>query len=145
MSDLQRLIKVIDWLVFERTVKNRRDLAVKIGYTESSLSQIINKKVPLSDKFIKKLVIIDKRLNPDWILTGEGSMIKNEETQKSGDMFNNEERIEMTATIKLMKEGIEYRDEIIKSLKEQLDAKNQVIELLMENRTGLNKQLNTGS
>lgn len=53
MLDIERVIKVIDWLIFEKIVTSRKDLALKMGYTESSMSQILNQKVPLSERFIK--------------------------------------------------------------------------------------------
>ena len=55
MTILERVIKVSEWLIFEKIVDSRRDLAEKLSYTESSLSQILNGKVNLSQKFIKKL------------------------------------------------------------------------------------------
>jgi hypothetical protein len=41
------------------------------------MSQILNEKVSLSDKFIKKLSIMDKAINEEWLLTGKGEMLKN--------------------------------------------------------------------
>ena len=46
MLDIERVIKVVDWLIFEKIVTSRKDLALKMGYTESSMSQILNQKVP---------------------------------------------------------------------------------------------------
>lgn len=74
MTILERVKKVIDWLVFEGAVKNRRELSEKLGYTESSLSQIINGKVALSDRFINNLSNADKRINALWLKTGAGNM-----------------------------------------------------------------------
>jgi phage repressor protein C with HTH and peptisase S24 domain len=47
-----------------------------MDYTESSMSQILNGKVPLSEKFIKKLSIMDDDINENWLLTGVGEMLK---------------------------------------------------------------------
>jgi phage repressor protein C with HTH and peptisase S24 domain len=76
MTDIERIKKVVDWLVFRGFVKNKRDLAEKIGYTESSLSQILNEKVSLSNKFIKKLSIINENINEEWLLSGTDKMLK---------------------------------------------------------------------
>lgn len=76
MADIKRVTKVVDWLIFEKIVKSRKDLALKMGYTESSMSQILNQKVPLSEKFIKNLSILDNRINIDWLLGNEGDMLK---------------------------------------------------------------------
>ena len=80
MLDIQRVKKVIAWLVFSKKIGNNKDLAQKMGYTESSFSQIINGKVPLSSRFIKRLSIIDESINLNWLLTGEGAMLREEST-----------------------------------------------------------------
>ena len=73
--DLHRVLRVVDWLIFAQVVTNRRDLASKLGYTESSLSQILNGRVALSDRFLKKLIGIDERINSEWIFNGTGEML----------------------------------------------------------------------
>lgn len=53
MNEIQRVRKVINWLIFQDIAENERELSEKLGYTKSSFSQIVNGKVPLSDKFVK--------------------------------------------------------------------------------------------
>jgi len=67
MTDLERVIKTIDLLIFNDVVKNRRELADLLGYTESSISQIVNGKVPLSGRFIKKLSIFTSKYNTNLL------------------------------------------------------------------------------
>jgi transcriptional regulator with XRE-family HTH domain len=76
MADVQRIKKVINWLIFMEFAENERDMAEKLGYTKSSFSQIMNGKVPISDKFIKKLCSVDENINEVWITSGEGEMLK---------------------------------------------------------------------
>lgn len=99
MTDLERVREVVNWLLFNKTIKSRRELAEKMGYTESSMSQILNGKVSLSEKFIKNLSIIDKTLNIDWLMTGEGKMLKSDEKESPPDV----PRISYT-------EGVPYYD-----------------------------------
>lgn len=75
MTDIERVTDVINWLIFKKRVKSRRDLAQKMGYTESALSQMLNGKVVLSERFIKKLANFDVSINESWLLTGEGLML----------------------------------------------------------------------
>ena len=82
MSDIERVIDVVDWLIYKKKVKSRKELAERMGYTESSMSQILNEKVPLSEKFIKNLSIVDSFINEDWIRTGEGKMLNNADSDK---------------------------------------------------------------
>lgn len=71
-----RLKKVINWLIFQEIAENERALSELLGYTKSSFSQIINGKVPLSDKFVTALCSLDKNINEIWIKTGEGQMFR---------------------------------------------------------------------
>jgi transcriptional regulator with XRE-family HTH domain len=77
MSDIQRIKKVINWLIFQEVAESEKQLADLLGYTKSSFSQIVNGKVPLSEKFVKKLCGLDENINEVWVLKGEGSMFKN--------------------------------------------------------------------
>lgn len=76
MTDLKRIRKVINWLIFQDFAENEKGLADIMGYTKSSFSQIINGKVPLSDKFIDKLASIDTNINKVWIEGGDGEMLR---------------------------------------------------------------------
>ncbi len=75
LSEIQRVRKVINWLIFRDYGSNEKEIAEKLGYTKSSFSQIINGKVPLSHKFIEKLFAVDKQLNKAWIVSGNGYML----------------------------------------------------------------------
>lgn len=79
MTVLQRVRKIVNWLIFMEFAENERDLAEKLGYTKSSFSQIMNGKVALSDKFVKKLCSANENINEVWITTGEGDMLKSAE------------------------------------------------------------------
>lgn len=63
MTETQRVKKVINWLVFMEYAENERELAEKLGYTKSSFSQIVNGKVPLSERFVQKLASVDRNIN----------------------------------------------------------------------------------
>ena len=79
MGDVtKRLKKAINWLIFQDIAENERALADWLGYTKSSFSQIVNGKVPLSDKFLSALCSLDKNINCVWIKTGEGGLFINE-------------------------------------------------------------------
>lgn len=77
MENLKRLKRAINWLIFQEVAENERALAELLGYTKSSFSQIVNGKVPMSDKFVKKLCRLDENINEVWLMTGEGSMFLN--------------------------------------------------------------------
>ena len=70
-----RLKQVVAWLIANGEASSQRELAMVLGYTPSSLSQIINGHVPLSDKFLNRLVNLDDHINTAWVKTGEGNML----------------------------------------------------------------------
>lgn len=76
MEQERRIKKAINWLIYQELAENERDLSERLGYTKSSFSQIVNGKVPLSEKFVGKLCSLDENLNSVWILTGEGDMFR---------------------------------------------------------------------
>jgi phage repressor protein C with HTH and peptisase S24 domain len=78
MTDLERIDKLLKWLVFDGFAANNMEIAEKLGYTKSSFSQIIHGKVPLSDKFIDKLASVNQNINKLWIISGTGSMLLND-------------------------------------------------------------------
>ena len=83
MTETQRVKKVINWLVFMEYAENERELAEKLGYTKSSFSQIVNGKVPLSERFVQKLASVDRNINEVCIMTGEGNMLNSVEAGTS--------------------------------------------------------------
>lgn len=127
MSDIQRIKKVINWLIFQEVAANERELSDLLGYTKSSFSQIVNGRVPLSDKFVKKLCSLDKNINEVWVQTGDGEMFEN--------IPNSSQTIQIPVdawkVIQAQSESLVARDrqidELIGLLKEQIkDSKKTV-------------------
>lgn len=76
MDITQRIRKAINWLIFQDVAESEKEIADRLGYTKSSFSQIVNGKVPLSEKFVRKLCSLDENINDVWITNGEGSLLK---------------------------------------------------------------------
>lgn len=106
---LDRLAEMIDWMLYHNVVASRRELALRMNYTESTLSCVVNGKQPISPKFLTALSQIDTRLNVDWIDTGEGEMIIEEEATS------------VPSTAEEL-EAIRLQQENIKMLQEQLTS-----------------------
>lgn len=140
--DLQRVIKAVEWLIFDGKVKNRRELAEKLNYTESSFSQIMNGKVKVSDRFVKKLLNFDPRFNPDWFASSTTDMLKISQNS-FGQMTNEEFEAVATSTIseelvKLFKAGEIYSAEAHNRLMAEKDKR---IEELQKENWMLQKQV----
>jgi transcriptional regulator with XRE-family HTH domain len=83
MTDIQRVSKVIKWLIFNDFAENDRDLAAKLGYNVTYFSQIKSGKTKISEQFIERLCESDVNLNKIWVLNGKGEMLrKNEAAEK---------------------------------------------------------------
>lgn len=94
MTKIERLKKLCKWLIYIGYADNDAELATKLGYTKSSFSQILNEKVPLSDKFIDKLCAVNENINKVWIYTENGEMLKSEmqtliKVNEASSFYNN--------------------------------------------------------
>ena len=78
MTENKQLKNVILWLTSQEIIENQEDLAVKLGYNPSSLSQIVTGKKPISDKFVVKLINFCDKINYSYLF-GEGEMLKSNE------------------------------------------------------------------
>lgn len=74
MEELRRIKKVVNWLIFKEVADSEKGIAEVLGYTKSSFSQIVNGKVALSEKFIRKLCSLDENINFVWVQYGTGEM-----------------------------------------------------------------------
>lgn len=72
----ERVRKVIKWLISERIVLYQKDVAKRMNYNASVMSNLLNGNGRITDRFIERLCDIDTRLNPDWIRTGNGDMLE---------------------------------------------------------------------
>ena len=145
MTELERVIKIVDWLIFEKKIKSRRELAEIMGYTESSMSQILNGKVTLSERFIKKLSVMDDRISEDWITSGSGNMLMSPinvgGVQINGDNTNSpidnrhyysDSPDVLRAQIELLDERIKEKDAQIKEKDAQIKEKDAQIKQLLD-------------
>lgn len=127
MTENQRIKKAINWLIFQGVAESEKELADLLGYTKSSFSQIVNGKVPLSEKFVKKLCGLDENINEVWILRGEGDLLKN----SPNGLQTIEISREAWRIIQLQAESLAARDkqieELVGLLKEQLREQKKTV------------------
>jgi phage repressor protein C with HTH and peptisase S24 domain len=76
MSDLQRIIGAIKYLKKNDFIEKQQDLVAKLGYNKTYISGILNGKSELSSKFIEAFCACFPVINMEWLLTGEGEMLK---------------------------------------------------------------------
>lgn len=127
MSNLKRIKKVINWLIYKEIGESEKEIAERLGYTKSSFSQIVNGKVPLSDKFISKLCSLDENINLVWVQSGEGEMFLEHN-------LNSEQNVTIPASvwsvIQRQAQSLSSRDrqieDLIALLKEQVQENKKI-------------------
>lgn len=131
MDTTGRIKKAINWLIYQEIAESETALAKMLGYQKSSFSQIVNGKVPLSEKFVKRLCSLDENINDVWILTGEGELLKT----VSDDSLNGQTDITIPrsawAVIEAQSASLSARDrqidDLISLLKSQLLEKEKTV------------------
>lgn len=73
---VNRLKSCIDYLESSRKIFNASDLAKILGKQRSYISEILNGKRKISEQFVHSFCNYFPELSPDWIMTGEGGMLK---------------------------------------------------------------------
>ncbi len=145
LKDYERAQRIISWMIFERKFSTRRDLADLIGYKESYLSQMLNGKVPLSERFLSMLAAIDNRVNLEWIKTGIGDILI-DPVNVSGVLINGDNTNSpidnrhyysdspdvLRAQIEILEERIKEKDAQIKEKDAQIKEKDAQIKQLLD-------------
>lgn len=86
MNKKDRYKILIRYMISEGLASSQKDLGAKIGYTnESAFSQVINGKAIEPKNFIDKLKSILPDINDQWLLTGEGEMLKTPSKEGKGN------------------------------------------------------------
>lgn len=98
--------------------KNGSELAKDLGVTQSTVVRTLKGETLPSSKF---LIPLGEKLGVsiDWLLFGKGEMLENEKKSKKSKEGDSEKVKLLEQQIKLLKQTIGDKDEIIKLLKEK--------------------------
>lgn len=78
-TENRRIKFLVSWLIQEGYAATQEALGRELGINSKSyLSQLVNGKVNNRD-FINKLSKLDNRINLEWVVNGEGEMLKTEQ------------------------------------------------------------------
>lgn len=75
---IERLVWSIDWLKKSRIVLSQAEFSEKVGIKPSQVSEMLNGKRKISERTIHNIVEAFPDLNINWLLTGEGEMLKSD-------------------------------------------------------------------
>lgn len=124
MTDLERVRKVINWLIYTGVGINDNDIASQLGYTKSSFSQIINGKTPITDRFLKKLCNLDSNINIVWVKTGNGKLFLDDGSKPVSTQVD----LSMRETIDALRETVSTQKELIKILHNQIQEYQSMLD-----------------
>lgn len=74
----QRLKELIKFLIDNKKVYNQKDFGDKIGKSKTQLSEMLKGTLVISERTVHAIVSAFPELNTEWLLTGEGEMLKKE-------------------------------------------------------------------
>lgn len=138
MNVYSRLRKVVNWLIFNDLVESQNDLAARLGYSSSYMSQVMSSAKVVSESFIGKVCSLDKNLSSTWVLTGEGNMFLNNPFSEfsgvsgSPDQSHSDVVVDASvwAVVKAQAESLAARDrqvdELISMLRSQIEGLKKV-------------------
>lgn len=153
MSEKERVEEVRIYFKF-----NKKTFSEVLGYAYSqNYTSFLNGKSNISMKMIKGLKEYDPRINIDWILTGEGSMLlgddnsdhqkiingdgsitqvgHNNEFQGNNNVNSNNKEVEyLKKEIEHLKVVIDEKDKRLKDREERLKDKDELISMLKKNQ-----------
>jgi len=124
----KRIRKAINWLIFSEVAESEKAVADMLGYTKSSFSQLVNGKVPLSEKFIKKLCSLDPNINDVYITEGVGNLLRSDSLKGENVIVIPKEAWEV---IQAQAVSLSARDrqieELIKILRDQVETSKKML------------------
>lgn len=126
MKAIERLYKYIDYKGV-KAVPFEKEIGLSNGY----LGKQLKRTADLGEGILNKIIENCPDLNPEWLLTGKGSMLKNDD--KSGinqNVVGNGVTMVGGSVSGSVKSSSGGADDIIKELKKQLKDKDKEIERL---------------
>lgn len=124
----ERLITLIEYLIDTRQVFNNTDFGDIIGKSKSQISEMLNGKRPISERTVHLIASKFPNLNPSWLLTGEGEMLKSGTIiQKIGDNCAHNTQVAGSTEVAIMQEKVKHLEELLKE-------KERMIQVLLDKK-----------
>lgn len=83
--DNYRIVEVFHYLKKEKIVRNQQDFTERINSDKATISLVLNNKIAIPNKLFDAIVQAFPYINRDWLVTGEGEMLKNVESPPNGN------------------------------------------------------------
>lgn len=133
MTDTERIKKAIKWLIGSGIAKTQEGIGLLMGYSnKSAFSQVVNNPDKRPEDFVVRLCNLNNALNKNWLLTGEGSMLKNTDqpvSQGGEDATLSEADLNNSNTMK------KYLDQVLRQNEELIRQNGVLLDLFREERS----------
>lgn len=138
MTKTERFNKVVEYLLENRKIYNRSDLAGILNKHKSYISEVSNGKRDLSEQFVLSLCSKFPELSASWLMTEEGSMIIDAD---SLEQFLTEQ----DKQIATQQQTIQDLSSTVRSLSETIAEQQRTIARLQNEKDALEKRIAEGS
>lgn len=132
MTETERIKKAIKWLIGSGIAKTQEGIGLLMGYSnKSAFSQVVNNPDKRPEDFVVRLCNLNNALNKNWLLTGEGSMLKNTDqpvSQGGEDATLSEADLNNSNTMK------KYLDQVLRQNEELIRQNGVLLDLFREER-----------
>ena len=132
MTETERIKKAIKWLIGSGIAKTQEGIGLLMGYSnKSEFSQVVNNPDKRPEDFVVRLCNLNNALNKNWLLTGEGSMLKNTDqpvSQGGEDATLSEADLNNSNTMK------KYLDQVLRQNEELIRQNGVLLDLFREER-----------
>jgi phage repressor protein C with HTH and peptisase S24 domain len=133
MTRVEIIKKAFDYLVFKGVITTRADFADAISYNRTNLSSAMNgNEKYLSDSLMGKIAQAFPVFDKNWLLTGEGAMLKVPAATMSP--YPADEMVSQATPTEAMRDGVNVITDA-----EVLDLSNYPVEVIEELRTEIKK------
>ncbi len=118
----ERVINAINYILASKIESNKAELADKFGIKPAKFSEILNKRMKAGMDIIQKLCI-DYLISADWLITGEGEMLRDERPCSEAPPADRDEIISLLMEKIADKERIiADKERIIALLEEKIES-----------------------
>lgn len=132
MTENERIKKAIKWLIGSGIAKTQEGIGLLMGYSnKSAFSQVVNNPDKRPEDFVVRLCNLNNALNKNWLLTGEGSMLKNTDqpvSQGGEDSTLSNADLNNSSTMK------KYLDQVLRQNEELIRQNGVLLDLFREER-----------
>lgn len=127
MAENERLALVVKELKEKRLIFNNADLASILEVSPTYVSLLINGKKPLTGKMVNNMVTRFPDINPAWLMTGEGEMLKGQTEAPEAEQTDSARIAQLRAEMDELKKQL---DDERRNLLEQNKKLTDIIERL---------------